>query len=267
MNFYKNYWRKSSVAIIVVMAFWLTFNFGYYVRWTEAVIGYGFTDWGRLIFRESSKVIFVFLVTLPIAKIIGGGSVFTLLGIDKNPLPGFFRAIISVLPMFIGYAALFSFSADFNLYGFFSGSFFPGLTEELIYRSFFFGIFFYQLKVGFIPSILIVSAVFGYMHFSQSDVLLDSFFIFMITALGSALFAWLYVEWGRDLWVPIFLHMLMNLAWGTFDTGTETALGGWGLNLFRVITIVTVIYLTVRKIKRTEDFLIGRLWKWAPSRI
>lgn len=260
MEDHKSLLQKGGIACLVVIAFWLTFNFGYYLRWVESVAAYDFTHWQGLIFIETSKVIFILLVTLVIGRFFGEDSVFAALGIDKNPLPGLLRAFTAVVPMLVGYGVLFSLNPDYSLYEFFAGSFFPGVTEELIYRAFFFGIFFYQLKIGFVPSILLVSVSFGYMHYAQSNILVESVSIFAITAFGSTLFAWLYVEWDKDLWFPIFLHMSMNFAWGLFDTGVETALGGWGLNVFRVLTIIVVITLTIRKIRSTKSITKSTLW-------
>ena len=31
--------------------------------------------------------------------------------------------------------------------------------------------------------------------------------------------AWFYERWGFNLWVPFFLHCLMNLAWNVFAVG------------------------------------------------
>jgi len=67
------------------------------------------------------------------------------------------------------------------------------------------------------------------------------------------LFAWLYVEWNYNLWVPIFLHMLMNLSWGLFSV-SDNAFGGIYSNVFRIATIVLAITLTLfyKKKKRTK---------------
>lgn len=60
--------------------------------------------------------------------------------------------------------------------------------------------------------------------------------------LGSVLFAWLYVEWSYNIWVPIFLHSLMNASWYIFSTGTN-ALGDIGANVFRLLTVALAIAL------------------------
>ncbi len=63
---------------------------------------------------------------------------------------------------------------------------------------------------------------------------------------GAAWFAWLYVEWRNNLWLPIGLHILMNLYWALFDIESN-ALGGVWANVFRGLTIALSIIYTLRK--------------------
>ena len=86
--------------------------------------------------------------------------------------------------------------------------------------------------------------------------------IFLTTFLGAGLFAWLFVEWKFNLWVPIFLHMLMNLSWMMFSVGDD-ALGGVGANVFRIATIAAAIIGTIWYKRRTNEPLLVRkenLW-------
>ncbi|HPR61515.1 MAG TPA: hypothetical protein PLF35_11245, partial [Prolixibacteraceae bacterium] len=59
-----------------------------------------------------------------------------------------------------------------------------------------------------------------------------------------AWFAWLYVEWENNLWVPIFLHIFMNFSWIFFEVGSN-ALGGVFINIFRAVTIALTILITI----------------------
>mgnify|MGYP003483250560 FL=1 len=72
--------------------------------------------------------------------------------------------------------------------------------------------------------------------------------------MGAILFAWLYVEWDYNLWVPIFLHSLMNLSWHIFEMD-ETALGGAIPNILRGLTIFLAIVLTIIYKKRQNQEL------------
>lgn len=73
--------------------------------------------------------------------------------------------------------------------------------------------------------------------------------------MGAILFAWLYVEWNYNLWVPVFLHALMNLAWHTFEMD-ETALGGVLPNIFRGLTIASAILFTILYKKKNNYGLV-----------
>jgi predicted exporter len=82
--------------------------------------------------------------------------------------------------------------------------------------------------------------------------------ILLITFLGGILYAWVYIEWNNNLWVPIFLHLFMNLSWGLFSVA-ENALGGTYANIFRLITILLIIGLTIAyKIRAKLDFEINK---------
>lgn len=72
--------------------------------------------------------------------------------------------------------------------------------------------------------------------------------------MGAVLFAWLYIEWDENLWVPIFLHALMNLSWHLFEMD-ETALGGILPNVFRGLTIALAIIFTIVYKKRKGEHL------------
>jgi uncharacterized protein len=85
---------------------------------------------------------------------------------------------------------------------------------------------------------------FGIGHIYQGNAFVETLGFFSITAMGAVWFAWLYIEWNANLWVPIFLHLLMNLSWALFDIGNN-ALGDLAANLFRNITITLTIVITI----------------------
>jgi len=79
--------------------------------------------------------------------------------------------------------------------------------------------------------------------------------VFAVTFLGAAFFAWFYAEWDFNLWVPIFLHTFMNLAWTLF-TVSENAAGGLAANIFRDLTIAAAIAGTILY-KRREGLALA----------
>ena len=128
-------------------------------------------------------------------------------------------------------------------------TFIAGFFEEFLFRGFLFGILFRKLKWGFIPASILAGVIFGLRHIYQGSTLMETTGIFGITTIGSIWVAWLYIEWDKNLWVPIFLHTLMNLSWILFEV-SNNALGGIYTNLFRAITIALTIIITIRYHKK-----------------
>ena len=81
--------------------------------------------------------------------------------------------------------------------------------------------------------------------------------VFAITFAGAVWFAWLFIEWKENLWLPIFMHFFMNLYWHLFST-ENSALGGLMLNLPRIITIALSIYLTIKIVRKTGQLKINK---------
>jgi membrane protease YdiL (CAAX protease family) len=158
--------------------------------------------------------------------------------------------------MFIGSWFLGKMTTNPDYFEWFRGSVLPGFFEEWLFRGFLFGIVFRKAGWGFIPASLIGSFFFGLAHIYQGSEVLESVFIFLITGMGAAWFAWLYVEWDFNLWVPIFFHTLMNLSWILFEV-SENALGGLGANVFRAITIALSVIITV-KIAKKKGFNVNK---------
>jgi membrane protease YdiL (CAAX protease family) len=180
----------------------------------------------------------------------GFGNIFKTLGLQKGFFTGLVFALITVSPMLISSAVTGQIDENPDVFLLLRSTLFAGFAEELFYRGFLFGILFRKLGWGFIPASVIGALFFGLAHIYQGTSLPETAGIFLITAIGAAWFAWLYVEWDNNLWVPVFLHILMNLSWTLFDISTN-ALGGWYSNLFRAITIALTIIITLRYHKKT----------------
>jgi hypothetical protein len=67
--------------------------------------------------------------------------------------------------------------------------------------------------------------------------------IFLITGTGAGVFSWLLKEW-QNLWIPIGLHIGMNLWWEVFSVGA-TALGGWFPFALQTASVLLAIALTI----------------------
>ena len=175
--------------------------------------------------------------------------IFRYLGLKASFLKGFLLAIIFTLPMFTGGFMFFQVNHKITIPAIIQLTVCAGLFEELYFRGFLFGQIFRYTKIGFIPSILLGALLFASGHLYQSTEISVLTGVFLTTFMGAIFFAWLYVEWNYNLWVPVCMHFLMNLSWEIF-TVSENALGGVTSNVFRGATIAFAIVATIMYKKR-----------------
>ncbi len=235
--------RSLSVVLITLLSFGLYFF----------LANTYFSDLRLWIFEHVqhtgiSHILVYFIVSLPI---ILGASVInefkrckTTLGLNRSILKGVLFPFICTLPMFIGFSLCFNYNNNVTANEVLISGVAAAFFEEFIFRGFLFGQLFRYTKLGFIPSILLGAVLFAAMHLYQSNDLLTLIGIFSTTFLGAILFSWLYVEWNYNLWVSIFLHFFMNLAWMLFAV-SDNAFGGIYANVFRILTIALAIILTL----------------------
>lgn len=115
-------------------------------------------------------------------------------------------------------------------------------AEEVLFRGFAFWMLYRHARLGFWASALLPAIVFAADHVDASGVLVEQVGIVAITGLGSIWACWLLLKW-QNLWVPIWLHVLMNGWWVLFDAG-DTTLGDGAANLARLATVVVSVALT-----------------------
>lgn len=192
------------------------------------------------------------------------GNILRNLGFMANPWIGLGFAAICTLPMFAGYAYMAGgLSSGLSVSLLLANDLAAGVFEETYFRGFLFGQLFRNTRLGFVPTIILCSVLFASVHLYQSadpKVLIG---ILSTTFLGSVLFAWLYVEWGYNIWIPMCLHSLMDISWDLFSAGPN-ALGGLGANVFRLVTVVLAISLTVLYKRLTKRrFIINRRTLWS----
>lgn len=183
----------------------------------------------------------IIIGTLIINKTTG---FFRNLGLSCEVLPAVWTSLLFTLPMFAGALFFFQFNRQIDMENLIAGTIIAGFMEELYFRGFLFGQLFRKTNFGFIPSILLGALIFASGHLYQSQIISELIGIFLITFSGAIFFAWLYVEWNYNLWVPIFTHTLMNLSWNLFEVDSS-ALGDFKANVFRGLTIFTAILFTV----------------------
>lgn len=195
-----------------------------------------------------SHILTYLLVGMPLAGgtllIAGRKRFWGALGLSNSFQNGFGLGLLFTAPMFIGYAMLFDFNTNLTISTFVLGAVSAGFFEELYFRAFLFGMVYRFTRIGFIPAIFLGALLFATGHLHQSREISVLIGVFLTTTMGAILFAWLYCEWKYNLWVVIFMHALMNLAWMLFAVSTN-ALGGQGANIFRLLTIALAIIFTL----------------------
>lgn len=125
----------------------------------------------------------------------------------------------------------------------------PGITEEVFYRAFLFGLLVQVARCPIWTTAVLTGIVFGLAHVditpSEGQTIVGQLgpWIAMI-ALGGFMYAWLYWESRYNLWVVIALHTGMNMWWDMFDL-TQTPLGGWGATIARIASVGLVVLFVV----------------------
>lgn len=183
-------------------------------------------------------------------------------GLNRPFFKGVIFGLICTFPMLIGYALFFDLNTELTFNTFLISAVSAAFFEELFFRGFLYGQLYRYTKLGFLPSVIIGAFLFAFIHLYQSDKLLRLIGIFFTTFLGAGLFSWSYSEWDHNIWVPVSLHFFMNFFWMLFSAGDD-ALGGVYANIFRVITIILVIGLTIAyKKKRGQQLEINKDTIW-----
>ena len=195
-------------------------------------------------------------IVIVIGLLYGFENILKVLCLDKKLFSGLAFGLIAVSPMLISSAILGELDKDIDWLIFLKNTLFAGFMEEVLFRGFLFGILFRKLGWGFIPATLLGAIIFGLGHLYQSSAANEMIGIFFITFIGSAWFAWLFIEWKENLWIPIFLHALMNLSWILFNM-SDNALGDTYTNIFRIVTIAFTIVATILYNVKRDKFRIN----------
>ncbi|WP_338814192.1 CPBP family intramembrane glutamic endopeptidase [Bernardetia sp. Wsw4-3y2] len=211
--------------------------------------------WQRLFYVYGWEIGIVLIV----CSIWFGKKLTNELGLNKGFLKGFGIAFLCTLPMVIGYFLIGNFiPQNFTFSKLLSSSVLPAFSEELLFRAFLFGLLFRRLEWGFIPAAFASAFIFGFGHLWQGNNFLDTLGVMAVTSMGGLWFAWLFAEWNYNLWLVIFLHLLMNWYWGIFEITNNNALGGIDSNIFRFITIIVSIVWTIRIAKKRNHFEVNK---------
>ena len=202
-------------------------------------------------YRYLTYVVLSLIIGLLGSVLLFGKTTLERLGLTKGFGRGMTYGLLFTLPMFIGYAWMGEWREGFNLYRLLT-TFLGASMEEVVYRGLLFGFLYRFAGWKFIPAVLLNALIFGVAHLYQGSGLGESIGIFAVTLMGGCWFAWLYVKWDYNLWIAIGLHFFMNLSWAVF-TISDNALGGWGANVFRIMTIALSVVYTLAILQQRES--------------
>lgn len=164
-------------------------------------------------------------------------------GLDAPILPAFAFALIVSSPMLLGFALTRSLTPHLQLRPLLFLTVLSPLVEEVEFRGF--GVLQLKRRTGWSfwivvwPSALLT----GYGHMEQGGTFLESIELFFLLTAGGVTFAWLAQRW-QNLWVPVALHICMNLWWELFSIA-RSAIGGWFPFMLQNSTILFAIVLTL----------------------
>ncbi len=160
----------------------------------------------------------------------------------------FILGFICTLPMLL--LGLFSRSSSPSHYEVLYTAISPGLTEEIFYRAFMFGLLVQAARFRMWTAAIVTAVIFGLAHIDitpdEGQTILGQLNAWnAMIALGGFMFAWIYYLSKWNLWIVIALHIGMNMWWDMFDLA-DTPLGGFGATLARIIPIALAVLFVMR---------------------
>lgn len=248
---------KVIISAVAISTFLLARNLKYFYGF----VVYGKEAWNNLdkTFAGNLLVYSQIILALIATFILFRSRIWEVLGMNKRLLEGIIVGLLCSLPMLIGYGILNGFSINLDLELIHKDFVVAGFFEEFLFRGFLFGILYYYGGWGFIPAVILPSIFFGIGHLYQAENVNEAVSVFLFTGLGSAGFSWFYTAW-RNLWVVVFLHAFMDLAWEMFQVETNVT-GNLMVNVFRVLTLGLMVFLSIRHLKKhPENSIQGKLW-------
>jgi len=249
--------RKLLISIIVILGF-LIYRYSKFF-YAYVVLGKEAWETTNVSILMSILLLTGMVVALLCTWYVKGKPSFHALGLKKDILQGLMWGAICSLPMFIGYYFTGTFNTNFDLELIYRDIVLAGFGEEFIFRGFLFGLLFFYAGWGFIPACLISSLFFGAGHLYQAENVSSVVMIFLFTALANAGFAYFYYAWN-SLWMVIFLHGFMDLAWDTFSIA-ENVTGNTWANVFRFVSLGIAIFISVKTAKKNNRWdLKSKMW-------
>ena len=252
--------NKIFRSLLIIFAFFI-------YKYQKYIYAYGFfgkANWNNLNELISlSIVVFTGIVlALTVNYVIHKKISFTELGLKTGFWKGLLWGFVFTLPMFIGLPILVDFKLNFSFEIIYKALFLAGFGEEFVFRAFLFGLLFYYAGWGFLPAGIFTGLFFGAGHLYQAENIPSAIAIFLFTTGASLGFAWFYYAW-KSLWMVVFLHGFMDLAWDMSinDELASNVLGSPWVNIFRFSTLIFAIVFSVFHSKKIGTYdLKPKLW-------
>jgi membrane protease YdiL (CAAX protease family) len=122
------------------------------------------------------------------------------------------------------------------------------IAEEVLYRGYCFRQLHRRAGWNLWIAAAATGVVFGLVHLGNAEIhslpLAEQVPSIALIAAGGLVFAWLFAAWGDNIWVPTFIHGLMNLGWELYAIDEHPA-AGWLVITLRVAVVVLAITGTV----------------------
>jgi uncharacterized protein len=255
---------RHAISLIVIAAFLAVNATGLTVF--RALAG-DLDGWPRMLALATLGYGLYLLVPLAIAGLLAGRRrMFSSLGLAAPPLEGL---VVAAGCSAIVLAWIAATSAPIPLerlpLALVRTAVLPGIAEEVLFRAFLFGFLYRFAGWGFLPAALLSSLVFGFEHLYQGQDAMQAFGIAVLTGVGGVWFAWLFVEWRWNIWVPIAFHVLLNSYWTAFEVA-DNAFGGPIEVAVRLLCIAISVAATVLVASRRGGLRVtGRNWIRGPG--
>lgn len=155
-------------------------------------------------------------------------------------------SFLASMPMLVTFAATSKINSHPVLGNTLLVAVFGPVCEEILFRGYVFRQLYRRAGWTFLGSIAVSAGVFGLAHLGGllgKISLGEAAGEIAVIAVGGAFFAWLLVRWDDNLWVPIGLHVSMNLWCAIF--ACDEAVGSRHNNIGRVLTVLLAVLITI----------------------
>lgn len=240
---------RRTVAVVTLLTFALATNMqdllartAFYVDWYRR-----YPFWVPEGLKTTLQIALVVAVTLALHR-RGARGTADELGIAPPALPAFRFAFLATLPL-LGVLALLTrrLAPDFAPAEAFYTVVYSSFAEDLVYTGFAVRQLHRRAGWPFWLAVLGVAVTFGLGHIEKGRTVAQMAGLFVFTGAGLAVFAWLFVAWGDNLWVPVAMHVLIDLWWALFGAGKTAVAGGVAPMAATVASVVLAITLTMER--------------------